>query len=134
MSDEQKKQSIGNKIFRVIRFFVMNGLIFFCAWRGVHADKMAWNVFVFVQWLSTLVWLFAYCSKDNPTFMKTDPTQRPVLPDWYPALFDFVMSLTLAAFGHFFYACLSVFQLLCESAYWQAYRLKANGQEPKATA
>jgi hypothetical protein len=123
-----KKPSRGKRVFRAIKSIVIIAVCGGLMWVGVNGNHKAWNLFVFTQWLITLLLLLLYAAKDDPRAGTLENIGAPALPIWMLRLSDFLTACFLAAFGHFFYASLSIGQLFLESAVYA--KSKPNGQEP----
>lgn len=96
-----------SKFWRVTKWLAVNAGMAFALAFGVQGHPHAWNIFVFVQWFTTIaVALIFYC-KSAP-FMKDFPDRT--VPSWIDFLYDVGIALTLAAFAHFGYASMSLIQ------------------------
>ncbi|MFL6314756.1 MAG: hypothetical protein ACJ71W_21840 [Terriglobales bacterium] len=121
------KPSLGRRIYRGALWLVVTAAIVAAMWLGIHGTKPAWNVFVFLQWLNTMIWIMLYSARNEKKFFSDFPAQS--FPAWVYSVSDLAIALVLAAFGHFVYASFSIIQMLCEQSFYDA---RAKGQEPKA--
>jgi hypothetical protein len=111
------------KALRVCKWILVNAAVLAVLIYGLHGYHKAWNVFVFFQWFTTIVLTLLYCAKDAP-FVKDYPP--PTFPGWVEFVYDFGIALGLAAFGHFFYAALSMTQFyLLQAFYSHKQKLEA---------
>jgi hypothetical protein len=118
------KPSLGKRTYCGARWLAATAAIIAAMWLGVHGTKPAWNVFVFLQWLNTLIWIMLYSARNEKKFFSDFPSQS--FPAWFYSVSDLAIALVLAAFGHFVYASFSVVQMLCEQGF---YADRAKGQQ-----
>jgi hypothetical protein len=130
LASQSDKPGIASRIFRALRFVLVTALVAGAMWLGVHGNKTAWNLFVFIQWLSTLIWVMLYTARNDKKYFQDFP--RRVFPSSVYSSSDLLIACVVAAFGHFFYASLSIVQLLSEQAFYAEREARASGQKPEA--
>ncbi len=98
------------KKFRNIAFWIVgNGFWYGMAALGMAGIGWAWNIFAFLTWLVfiivSLVWY-------GMTKKFPDVTMPPrTVPGWLDVIFDAILTIALAATGHWFYAALVVIHI-----------------------
>lgn len=81
-------------------------------WAGLWQHQgWAWNVFRFLMWGFTLLWLMAVISVAQT---KKKIAEKRALGSVFPALSDLGVAIVLSAYAHYWYATLAILQLLIE--------------------
>lgn len=77
------------------------------AWHGIHGNHYAWNVYVFLAWMSTVAWLLVLICR---CIGAEKLPARGKVQDNISCLTDLTLAVMLSAFGHFGYAAMQVLQ------------------------
>lgn len=76
-------------------------------YNGINGERWGWNIFIFYMWVMTVALLLLIAVKYNAN--KWKPVEKS-LPHWTWLSSDMLMTIYLAAFGHFFYATMLLIQ------------------------
>ncbi len=87
-------------------------------WMGIHGNKAAWNLFVFFQWLTLLIWLMLFSARHEENCFKELPPQA--VPARLASFSDLILAALLAASGHFFYASCRILELFAQAGFYSA--------------
>jgi hypothetical protein len=115
-----------SKLFRTFNWLIVNGAVWCILYAAlVHANEIAWNIFIFALVLNTVLWMFVFLATFSDSWTPMKPT---FLPPIVPFISDMAQVFFLAAFGHFAFAAILVFQTLLEHAV-QKHDVRSKGAQ-----
>ena len=98
------------KIGKAFVWFILAGFSADCAF---NKTQWGWNIFRFVEWTMTILYIFAILGKSK----QKQKISRSV-PAIISLIYDFSLAIALAGFGHFGYASLVIVQQLLKVAFF----------------
>jgi hypothetical protein len=115
------------KVGRFLIWVAAQSINYILVYQGLHEHHpMAFNVFKFLCWVFIALYMLGLVAEANDPTMQGRLIKNRSVPGWLSVVSDLGIAIFLAAYGHWFYAGLVMFQQSLEIALFAEPLVKTN--------